>query len=100
MIHIAHSFLHQLGSGLNRTRNALEDMGLTVFSAFLSTAIQVAVLLFGAQSLAFTIYAQVMMIVIIKGGVTGFMTVPIVLGLCDEAFGRGRTEKNKFTQAA
>lgn len=100
VIHIAHSFLHQQGAGLDRTRNALEDMGLTVFSAFLSTAVQVFVLLIGAQSLAFTVYARVMMLVIIKGGVTGFMTVPMVLGLFDEVFGRGRGEANKFKQAA
>jgi len=35
VVHIAHAFLHCEGNGLTRTRNALEEMGLTVFSAFL-----------------------------------------------------------------
>lgn len=66
VVHIAHAFLHCEGDGLVRARNALEEMGITVFSAAASTAVQQLVLLFFAQSLAFSIYPKVMMMVIIK----------------------------------
>merc|ERR1719421_24418 len=63
VIHIAHAFLHCKGRGLERTKNALEEMGLTVFSAFLSTAVQQLVLLFAASSRVFELYPIVMLLV-------------------------------------
>jgi len=84
VVHIAHAFLHCKGRGLERTKNALEEMGLTVFSAFLSTAVQQLVLLFAASSLAFELYPIVMLLVIIKSGLTGFLMVPNYLGIVDQ----------------
>jgi len=83
VVHIAHAFLHCAGSGLERTKNAQEEMGLTVFSAFLSTAVQQVVLLVMGQSKVFQIYPLMMLIVIIKAGLSGFLLVPSVLGLVD-----------------
>merc|ERR1712091_545851 len=76
VVHIAHAFLHCSGKGLERTRNALEGMGLTVFSAFLSTAVQQLVLLFAAQSLAFELYPVVMLLLIIPlASMVGFVAL-------------------------
>ncbi|CAD7974945.1 unnamed protein product [Amoebophrya sp. A120] len=83
VVHIAHAFLHCQGRGLERTKNAQEEMGLTVFSAFLSTAVQQIVLLFMNSSLVFETYSGTMMLVIIKSGMTGFLLVPSLLGLLD-----------------
>eukprot|EP00392_Amoebophrya_sp_AT5.2_P011893 g11983.t1 len=89
VVHIAHAFLHCKGRGLERTKNAqVEEMGLTVFSAFLSTAVQQTVLLAMNQSLVFQTYATTMMLVIIKSGMTGFLLVPSLLGLIDAAFAK------------
>ncbi|CAD7932149.1 unnamed protein product [Amoebophrya sp. A25] len=84
VVHIAHAFLHCNGRGLERTQNAQEEMGLTVFSAFLSTAVQQIVLLIMGKSLVFETYSSMMMLVIIKSGMTGFLLVPGLLGLLDE----------------
>ncbi len=46
---------------------ALEDMGLTVFSAFLSTATQQLVLLIFSSSYAFTKFCIVMEMVVLTG---------------------------------
>jgi len=81
VLHIAHAFLHCKGKGLQRTMFAIEEMGLTVCMAFMSTAVQQIVLLGLASSLAFSLYPVVMLIVIIKAGITGFVTVPGVLGI-------------------
>merc|ERR1719421_2739436 len=81
VVHIAHAFLHCEGDGLMRARNALEEMGITVFSAAASTAVQQLVLLFFASSLAFSIYPKVMMMVIVKAGITGFIFAPAILGM-------------------
>jgi hypothetical protein len=81
VVHIAHAFLHCEGTGLTRARNALEEMGITVFSAAASTAVQQLVLLFFASSLAFSIYPKVMMMVIVKAGLTGFIFAPGILGV-------------------
>ena len=74
VIHIAHAFLHCKGFGLERTRNSLEAMGLTVFSAFLSTATQQLVLLIFSTSLMFKVYPIIMLIVLCKSGITGFVS--------------------------
>jgi len=83
VVHIAHAFLHCKGQGLERTKNAQEEMGLTVFSAFLSTAVQQLVLLFMGQSKVFLIYPLMMLLVIIKSGLSGFLLVPSLLGVID-----------------
>jgi hypothetical protein len=81
VVHIAHAFLHCEGDGFVRARNALEEMGITVASAALSTAVQQLVLLFFAQSLAFSIFPKVLIVVIVKAGITGFIFAPGVLGV-------------------
>jgi hypothetical protein len=70
-------------------------MGLTVFSAFLSTAVQQLVLIIFALSLAFQTYGIVMLMVVIKGGFSGFLTVPMVLGLVDQVVGMSCGSKAK-----
>jgi len=49
----------------------------------LSTAVQQVVLLVMGQSKVFQIYPLMMLIVIIKAGLSGFLLVPSVLGLVD-----------------
>ena len=84
VVHIAHAFMHCEGRGLERTRNALEEMGLTVFSAFLSTATQQSMLIMFANSKVFEDYPLYMLLVIVKSGLSGFLFVPAMLGLMDE----------------
>lgn len=60
---------------------ALEDMGLTVFSAFLSTAVQQLVLLIFSHSYAFTKFCIVMEMVVLISGLAGFLIVPSMLAL-------------------
>lgn len=92
VIHIAHAFLYCRGHGLERTKNALEAMGLTVFSAFLSTAVQQLVLLFFATSLMFEIYPILMLVVLTKAGLSGFIFVPVMLGLVNQVLGTANTQ--------
>jgi len=94
VVHIAHAFIHCKHRGLERTKKSLEEMGVTVFAAFLSTAVQQFVFLIFADSLLFTTYCQGMLIVLIKSGISGFFFVPTVLGLIDEVIWRlqGRPE--------
>lgn len=68
VVHIAHAFMHCEGVGLQRTQNALEEMGLTVFSAFLSTATQQSMLIIFANSKVFEDYPLYMLLVICKSG--------------------------------
>lgn len=84
VVHISHAFLHVGGEGFERTRNALEEMGITVLSAALSTAVQQLVLAVFAESLAYYIYPRIIAMVIVKAGITGFITVPGVLGICNQ----------------
>jgi len=84
VVHIAHSFVHMKSRGLQRTRDCLEDMGITVFNAFLSTAVQQIVFLIFASTGGIVRYCTLMVIVIVKSGLTGFFFVPLVLGTIDE----------------
>lgn len=92
--HIAHAFVHAAEeeeaegvegaksmSGTARMALALEDMGLTVFSAFLSTAAQQLVLLIFSSSYAFTKFCLVMEMVVLTSGLAGFLIVPSLLAL-------------------
>lgn len=58
-------------------------MGITVFSAFLSTAVQQFILLVAAQSAGFQRYPQMMLLVVIKAGITGFVGAPAFMGVLD-----------------
>lgn len=79
-IHIAWAFMQEPdGQGTKKMADCLESMGLSIFSAFLSTAVQQIVFMFWAQSGPFVTYCQVMLIVVIKAGWTGFGFVPSVL---------------------
>ncbi|CAD7964961.1 unnamed protein product [Amoebophrya sp. A25] len=84
-IHIVHSFCHQKSgaTGLERCAYALQDMGVTVFTAFLSTAVQQLVLLIFATSLAFEQYPAMLLLVVIKSGMTGFVFAPGLMGVGD-----------------
>jgi len=84
VVHIAHSFIHKKSRGMQRARECLEDMGITVFNAFLSTALQQFVFLLFASTAAFRRYCTIMLIIIVKSGITGFLFVPLVLGFLDE----------------
>lgn len=86
VLHIAHAFVHCKGYGLKRTRFALENMGMIVFSAFLSTATQQVILLVAASSNVFRIYALTLILIIVKSGVSGFIFVPSILGIIHAGF--------------
>eukprot|EP00392_Amoebophrya_sp_AT5.2_P004307 g4315.t1 len=89
-IHIVHAFAHAGGGGLKRTETALQDMGLTVFTAFLSTAVQQLVLLCFSTSLAFEIYPAMVILVAVKAGFTGFVFAPAFMGVLDTLKGMTR----------
>lgn len=84
VVHIAHAFMYQDSRGFHRMYDAQKEMGLTVFLAFLSTALQQLFFLVFTQGLSFRIYCGVMLLIIMKAGMTGFLLVPGVLGVLDE----------------
>merc|ERR1712187_988810 len=83
VVHIAHAFLASKDGdcGAQRMAKTLEDMGFTVFTAFLSTAVQQLVLLFFAHSYAFAKFCLVMEVIVVVSGFAGFLVVPTLLAL-------------------
>jgi len=93
VVHIAWAYLQEPDdgrSGSEKMASCLESMGLSIFAAFLSTAVQQLVFMFFAQSGPFITFCQVMLLVVIKSGWSGFGFVPSVLAFIDD------TEKKFF----
>eukprot|EP00397_Hematodinium_sp_SG-2012_P000293 GEMP01000293.1.p1 GENE.GEMP01000293.1~~GEMP01000293.1.p1 ORF type:complete len:1803 (+),score=303.92 GEMP01000293.1:255-5663(+) len=84
VVHIGHAFMYQDSRGFNRMQDALKEMGVTVFLALGSTALQQLFFLVFTTGLSFQIYCGVMLLIIMKAGMTGFLLVPQLLGLLDE----------------
>ncbi|CAD7922329.1 unnamed protein product [Amoebophrya sp. A120] len=102
-IHIVHAFAYSRttsGGGLARTETAVQDMGLTVFTAFLSTAVQQLVLLIFSTSLAFEIYPAMVILVVVKSGLAGFVFAPAFLGLLDAVKGMIMPDKAEMKELA
>eukprot|EP00930_Biecheleria_cincta_P043522 TRINITY_DN29873_c0_g1_i1.p1 TRINITY_DN29873_c0_g1~~TRINITY_DN29873_c0_g1_i1.p1 ORF type:complete len:937 (-),score=122.00 TRINITY_DN29873_c0_g1_i1:158-2968(-) len=80
VVHIAHAFMDlDMQSGKARMAAAMESIGVSVFSAFMSTTTQQLVLLCFANSYAFRKFCIVMELILCLSGMAGFLVVPGLL---------------------
>ncbi|CDF32996.1 unnamed protein product [Chondrus crispus] len=84
VVHIARSFLEQVGTRTERTIKALETMGPPVFYAGFSTFLAIIVLS-GARSYIFQVIFKGFLFLIIMGFLHGLILCPILLSLVGPA---------------
>jgi len=86
-VHIAHAFIHGKGNTLvEKTKNALDEMGVPVLKGGLTTFIG-TVVLSAASSTAFRIFFKVCFGTVVFGVLHGMLLMPVLLGLYVELFG-------------
>ncbi|GMI40014.1 hypothetical protein TrCOL_g2026 [Triparma columacea] len=95
-VHIAHAFIHGKGNTLQeKTKNALDSMGIPVLKGGLTTFVGTVVLSM-ASSTAFHIFFKVCFGTVVFGVLHGIFLMPVLLGFYVEMFGVLKTASAKM----
>jgi len=96
--HIAHSFLVAKGTGLERAKEAVDHIGMSVFNGAFSTFL--AILPLGlSKSYVFTVFFKMWFMIIIFGSYFGLIVLPIFLRFLAPFIGAEQVSESKVADA-